>query len=446
MFHFNLFPEIVRRKILSFLPLKDKFRGCHVSTEWKEILEELLKSQKKLWLKRCYVELDYGCHEKEHQVSDNDSIQMKLLTCQSVLTIISKCPQLTVVKIDETDSVEKFLQTFSDCPLECFSAKLGTLGNEPISPFTSLRHIQVMASLINVFDSPSIFPKLESLDTEYLPPVQNLSTLRTGIKRIMTTNNHWLGHRIDWELFTSLSTSAAAETIESIGTVNIFSDGPVDIPFFPRLKSIGLFGRGTRREVVNRISLILSKHSETLQELILNVQIRRSNGAWKQILSSLANLKSLSFKGFNCTLSKFINIFQELLPQLEYLHLRLKPSKPNEDFSKLVTHQKFPKLKTLVLSLGQPYESNGQREIIEQVDQVVEDMMIQGNLETLIFISDFSHPEKYDFVLMDSQILIINSLPRVIEVTAMSSMQDLVDENSLKSGVRYRALFFKKKP
>src|SRR2546423_12209978 len=97
----NLLPVEIVRDIVSFLPLKDKFKCRRVCHKLKAEVESVLKNTKKVWfVYNSWTDFLPVCHDPRHWVTHFEQIPAIGLTGLEVDTIMKLCPTLKVVVFD----------------------------------------------------------------------------------------------------------------------------------------------------------------------------------------------------------------------------------------------------------------------------------------------------------------------------------------------------------
>ena len=359
----SLFPPVVIKHILKLLPLKCKLVNRRVSKDWKEILERELLLQEKLWLLE--IDNEHVCHEKGHDLSEDDSIPLVPINMipELLKAVVSFCPGLKVVKIDKpvqgyqdatTEEVYEWLLILSTCPLQCFEAPDTTLRIPDFPRYPNFPHLKhlYLSMCHNIFANPSNFPAVDSLIGVYFrnDKEKNWSNLRSGVKIIVPRISAQQLFQsqtlvsIAWSLET-LSMAPAASTLEVIGPVNGYQlPYSLDFPLFPRLKSISFYDHWMQIPPVcgRTIRLFLEAHAHSLQDINF-IGFRLDNSAWRDLLTGLPSIISIGFDMRISNPSEFISLLQDLIPNLESLSLGLFTEYfIPEDFLEAVTHNSFP--------------------------------------------------------------------------------------------------------
>ena len=463
----SLFPPVVIKHILKFLPLKCKLLNRRVSKDWKEILERELLLQEKLWL--LGIDNEHVCHEEGHVLSEDDYIPLvpTNMIPELLKAVVSFCPGLKVVKIDKpvqgyqdttTEEVYEWLLILSTCPLQCFEAPDTILRIPDFSRYPNFPHLKHLHLSIchNIFANPANFPAVDSLtgvffsdDEEY-----NWSNLRSGVKIIVpgiSARQLFQSQRLRFNpcSLETLSMAPAASTLEVIGPVNGYYVPHSRFPLFPRLKSISFYDHGMHIPPVSRgdIRLFLEAHAHSLQDINF-LGFRLDNKAWRQILTSLPSIMSLGFDIRLSNPSEFILLLQELIPNLESLSLGLYTEYfILEHFVEAVTHNSFPQLKnlTIIFSNDPPYLIWKRKAILGMI-RVAENMMTEGRLVRMTIqfprngVLSFEGRE-----LTPTLLSRLSSLPPEIGVYGIDNNDRLVPNLSLGSKASFTEIGFRHK-
>lgn len=245
-----------------------------------------------------------------------------------------------------------------------------------------------------------------------------------------------------------LSESSAAATLEVIGSVpaHRISD-PLDVPFFPRLKSVILYDCERFKEMGKSTRLFLERHSSTLEEITF-MWYRLDLDSWREMLTGLPGIKSLAFQCRITFLPGLLSLLHELFPNLQSLSFTLDSQFFIPlDFTAAVTHESFPGLKSLTIAFDDETPSVAwKRTVISCMTHVTEDLMVHGNLaRSTVFFKNYrtysgASQEKEFKTIMVTHLL---SLPHDIGVYGIDNMDRLVTNLPKQSQSSFREIGFR---